>query len=119
MASEGTLRGMSGHELEQTPQEVAAAMEAGDVQLVDVREPDEWAAGRIPGATHVPLGEVSARAGELDKDRPVVFQCLGGVRSLMAAEAFAKAGYEATSMAGGIKGWQAAGLPVDGEVADH
>ena len=110
---------MAGHELEKTPQEVAAALEAGEVQLIDVREPDEWAAGRIEGAQHIPLGEVSGRAGEVDKDRQVVFQCLGGVRSLMAAEAFRKAGYDAWSMAGGITAWDEAGLPVDGHVASH
>ena len=47
-------------------------------QLVDVRADHEWEAGRIAGATHVPLAELAERTGEIDKDRPVVVYCRGG-----------------------------------------
>jgi rhodanese-related sulfurtransferase len=84
-------------------------------QLVDVRADHEWEAGRIPGATHLPLAELSERVGEIDKDRPVVLYCRGGNRSTMAADALAAAGYDAVKMGDGIVGWSEAGLPLDPE----
>ncbi len=63
-------------------------------QLIDVRADHEWEAGRIAGATHVPLPELPQRTGEIDKDRPVVLYCRGGNRSTMAAAALAEAGYD-------------------------
>jgi rhodanese-related sulfurtransferase len=105
-----------------TPQEVAALLEAGEAQLVDVREQYEVDAGRIGGSTHVTLGELSARAGEIDRDRPVIFYCRVGGRSAMATQAFQGAGYDAHNMTGGLVEWAAAGLPLDpddGHVADH
>jgi rhodanese-related sulfurtransferase len=105
-----------------TPTEVAALLERGEVQLVDVRESYEVDAGRIDTSVHVVLGELSARAGEIDRDRPVVFYCRVGGRSAMATQAFQGAGYDAHNMAGGIVEWAAAGLPLapeDGHVADH
>jgi len=98
------------------------ALEAGEVTLIDVREPHEWEAGRIPGALHVPLGELGARFQELPTGRPVVFQCLSGGRSLRAAQAFQAAGYPAVSLRGGIRAWVEAGHPLDpedGTVAEH
>ena len=56
------------------------------VQVVDVREDDEWAAGHIDGARHIPLGRLTARAGEIDRDRPVVTVCRSGSRSGKAAQ---------------------------------
>lgn len=110
-------------ELEVTPQDVKQRHDAGEVQLIDVREPYEWDAGRIPGdVRHIELERLSSQAASIDKDRPVVFQCRGGVRSLMAAQAFRRAGYDAYSMAGGLTAWHEAGLPLDppdGTVADH
>ena len=113
---------LSDPEIEKTPQEVADALAEGRVQLVDVREPYEWEAGRIEQARHLELERLSSQAETIDKDRPVVFQCRAGVRSLMAAQAFKRAGYDAWSMAGGIAAWHEAGLPLvpeDGTVADH
>ncbi|HYF26808.1 MAG TPA: rhodanese-like domain-containing protein [Baekduia sp.] len=104
-------------QIEKTPQEVADELAAGGVQLVDVREPQEWDAGRIAQARHVPLDRLSAEAASIDRERPVVFQCHSGARSLMAAQAFQQAGYDAWSMAGGIAAWEQQGLPVDGDVA--
>jgi rhodanese-related sulfurtransferase len=84
-------------------------------QLVDVRAAHEWEAGRIAGATHLPLDELSQRAEEVDAERPVVVYCRGGNRSSMAAAALAEAGYDAAKLEEGIVGWIEAGLPVDPE----
>jgi rhodanese-related sulfurtransferase len=82
-------------------------------QLVDVRAYHEWEAGRIPGATHVPLAELAERTGEIDRDRPVVLYCRGGNRSTMAVEALSEAGYEAAKLSEGIVGWAEAGMPLE------
>ena len=90
-------------------------------QLIDVRVDHEWAAGHLPGATHLPLAELNERTGEIDKDRPVVLYCRGGNRSTMAAAALADAGYDAAKLSEGIVGWDEEGLPLapdDGYVAE-
>jgi rhodanese-related sulfurtransferase len=96
--------------------------DGGEVQIVDVREDGEWAHSRIPGdVRHIPLGELTQRAGEVG-ELPIVFQCRSGVRSLMAAQAFRAAGREAYSLEGGLVAWDAEGLPVEPEgagVAEH
>lgn len=84
-------------------------------QLVDVRADHEWEAGRIAGATHLPLAELAERTGELDKERPVVLYCRGGTRSTMATDALAEAGFEAVKLTGGIVGWDEDGLPLEPE----
>jgi rhodanese-related sulfurtransferase len=84
-------------------------------QLIDVRAEHEWEAGRIPGATHLPLAELPERVAEVDPERPVVIYCRGGTRSTMAAAALADAGYDAAKLSAGIVGWEEAGLPVDPE----
>ena len=93
-----------------------------DLQVVDVREPYEREAGHMAGTSHIPLGELSQRAGSLDTARPVVFYCRVGARSLMAAQALRASGLEAYSMTGGLTRWAAEGRglsPQDGTVADH
>jgi rhodanese-related sulfurtransferase len=90
-------------------------------QLVDVRAEHEWEVGHIAGATHLPLDELPERAGEIDKERPVVLYCRGGTRSTMATTALADAGYDAAKLSEGIVGWDEAGLPLapdDGYVAE-
>lgn len=84
-------------------------------QLVDVRADHEWEAGRIEGAVHLPLAELSERVGEIEKDRPVVLYCRGGNRSTMATKALADAGYDAAKLSEGIVGWDEAGLPLEPE----
>jgi rhodanese-related sulfurtransferase len=109
-------------ELDLEPRRVAELWRDGSVQLVDVREPYEWEAGRIAGARHIELARLAADAASLAPDRPVVFYCRVGARSSMAAGAFRRAGYEAYSMLGGLEAWHAGGLaldPPDGEVAPH
>jgi rhodanese-related sulfurtransferase len=112
----GSLPKMDG---DYTPAEVAKLIERDDVQLIDVRETYEVEAGRIAGSRHVSLSELTGRADEIDRDRPVVFYCRVGGRSAMATQAFQGAGYEAHNMTGGIVAWDAAELPIDGYVADH
>lgn len=82
------------------------------VQLLDVREDDEWAAGRIDGAVHIPLGELPARLGELDRDRPVVAVCRAGGRAAQAARLLGQAGRTGDVMDGGMTAWAEAGLPM-------
>jgi rhodanese-related sulfurtransferase len=95
--------------------EEARRLVAEGAQLVDVRADHEWEAGRIEGATHMPLAELPQRAGELDRERPVVLYCRGGNRSSMAAEALAEAGFEAVKLSEGIVGWEEEGLPLEPE----
>lgn len=90
-------------------------VEKGEAQLVDVRADHEWEAGRIPGAAHIPLAELDRRAGELDRERPVVVYCRGGSRCEMAAEALGAAGFEAAKLEEGIVGWAEQGLPLEPE----
>jgi rhodanese-related sulfurtransferase len=90
-------------------------------QLVDVRADHEWEAGRIAGATHVPLPQLPERLDEIDKDRPVVLYCRGGNRSSMATAALSEAGYDAVKLTEGIVGWSEEDLPLepdDGYVAE-
>ena len=104
------------------PERVAELHRAGSIQLIDVREPYEWEAGRIAGARHVELERVASQAPTIDRERPVVFYCRLGARSGMAANAFRRAGYDAFSMVGGITAWAERGLglePADGVVAPH
>jgi rhodanese-related sulfurtransferase len=104
------------------PQSVRERFEAGEIQLIDVREPEEWDAGRVSGARHIELQLVAAQADTIDKDTPVVFYCRVGSRSAMAAQAFRRAGYDAYSMDGGLEAWDEQGLPLepaDGQVAGH
>ncbi len=102
-------------EVREVSREEARKMIDDGAQLVDVRADHEWEAGRIEGATHLPLGELSERAAELDKERPVVVYCRGGNRSTMAAEALVAAGYDAAKLSEGIVGWVEAGLPLEPE----
>ena len=109
-------------EIEVTPGHTAEALADGSAQVIDVREPYEVEAGRIPGTRHVELQELPAQAETVDRDKPVIFQCRSGARSLMAAQAFRRAGYDAWSMAGGLELWVAEGReiePADGKVAPH
>jgi len=97
--------------------EEAEKLVAGGAQLVDVRAGHEWEAGRIEGASHLPLAELAERAGELDRERPVVLYCRGGNRSTMATEALSAEGFDAVKLSEGIVGWAGAGLPLEPEGA--
>jgi rhodanese-related sulfurtransferase len=93
-----------------------------DLQVVDVREGYEREAGFIAGSCHIPLVELSSRASEIERERPVVFYCRVGARSDMAAQAFRAAGVRALSMRGGLVRWASENRPLSpegGVVADH
>jgi rhodanese-related sulfurtransferase len=108
--------------LEVSPEQAAQALAAGRAQVVDVREPYEREAGHIPGTVHIELERLGSQAPALDRDRPVIFVCRAGVRSLLAAQAFRRAGFEASSMAGGMERWYAERRPMapeGGVVAPH
>jgi rhodanese-related sulfurtransferase len=90
-------------------------------QVIDVREPHEWDAGRIAGTRHVPIAQLTAEAESFDRERPIVFYCRVGSRSGLATDAFRASGFEAYHLRGGIVEWVQRGLPLepaDGRVAD-
>lgn len=95
-------------------EEVAAELAAGRVLLVDVREPNETARERIPGAVLMPLSVFDPAEIPDPAGREVVFSCASGIRSVKAAEMAQASGlpYRA-HLAGGIKAWKAAGLPTE------
>jgi rhodanese-related sulfurtransferase len=97
---------------EVTVAELAAARAAGLVPLVDVRQPEEYEAGHVPGAKLIPMADVVARTGEVPTDGPVYVICQGGGRSLRAAEYYRSHGIEAFSVAGGTKAWVEGGNEV-------
>lgn len=91
-----------------TATELKARMDAGDdIQLIDVRQPDEYAFAKIEGAKLIPLGEIIQRMGELDDSRDTVVHCKMGGRSARAIEALRAAGYtgDLKNMKGGITAW--------------
>jgi sulfur dioxygenase len=90
--------------------------QAAEIQIIDVREPDEYNGplGRIHAAKLIPLGQLAARAGELARDRPVVAVCRSGARSAQASVMLQRAGFEAANLAGGMLRWRAEGHPVEG-----
>lgn len=88
----------------------ALAGRLDDVQVVDVRHPNEWSAGRIDGAVHIPVDDLPERVDELDRHRPVVTVCRSGDRSRWAAEWLGGEGFDAESLDGGMQSWEAAGL---------
>jgi len=96
------------------PVEALRRTEAGEAKLVDVRTDHEWEAAHIPGAQHIELNDLVARADELGEG-PVVFYCRGGRRSELAAAAFREAGRDAVRVDGGISAWHEEGLPLDPE----
>ena len=102
------------HETELTPARAAELIEAG-ATLIDVRGPVEWDAGRLEGARHIEMNELTAAADSIPRDRPVLFYCRSGNRSGMAADAFREAGYDAYNMAGGLQAWVDEGRPLQPE----
>lgn len=77
--------------------------------LVDVREPAEWRSGHARRARHIPLGRLDSEARRLPKDTPVVVMCASGSRSRGAAAQLRAAGFQATSLSGGLAAWRGAG----------
>jgi hydroxyacylglutathione hydrolase len=97
---------------ELSPAEAAARLrEEAGWQVVDVRLAAERADGTIAGDVHIELTQLSARAGEIDPQRPTLVYCRSGSRSAMAVAALRGVGYDAHNLAGGMLAWLAAGLP--------
>jgi phage shock protein E len=85
-----------------------------DVVMLDVREPNEYQAGHIPGIKLLPVGEVANRLSEIPKDKPVIVTCHSGNRSGQVAKYLRDQGYtNIHNMQGGIVAWEAAGYPVE------
>jgi len=93
---------------EMTATELKEKLDRGDdVQIIDVREQNEYDFARIPNAKLIPLGQVVSRMSEIDSDRDTVVHCKGGVRSARAIEALKGAGFKGnlTNLKGGITAW--------------
>jgi rhodanese-related sulfurtransferase len=84
-----------------------------DLHLVDVREPEEYAGGHVPGARLVPLAAVPGRVEDFPTDQPVYLLCAVGGRSAQAALFLARRGIDAVNVDGGTGEWVAAGYPVE------
>ena len=86
-----------------------AEARVGDAVFLDVREQDEYDAGTIPGALHIPRGHLESQVESRipDRDAPIVIYCAGGIRSAFAAKTLQDLGYtDVVSMAGGFGSWK-------------
>ena len=100
--------------VEEADVRTAADAQAAGAVLVDVREPEEWAAGHAPGAVHIPMRDIPARLGELTSEAPVYLICRSGNRSARVAAYLQGQGFaRPINVAGGILAWARAGLPVE------
>lgn len=100
------------------PEALHRQLDAGDIQLVDVRTRKEWRGGHIRGAINVPITEFRGRLDErdLDPERPVVAICLSAHRSIPAVRLLKRRGFARSSqLAGGMLAWRKAGLPEERE----
>ncbi|GHG74271.1 molybdopterin-synthase adenylyltransferase MoeB [Comamonas sp. JC664] len=110
------LAGVKQEIREVSVEDVKRLLEArAPVKLLDVRESDEYAGGRLPGALHIPRGYLELRVeGQVQRDEEVVVYCAGGTRSALAAKTLKELGYErVSSLAGGFNRWSDAALPVE------
>ena len=97
-------RGMDPREI--STADAAKVYEEQGATFVDVREPDEWAAGHMPGALHIPLGDLARRENEIPADGKIITVCRSGVRSLDAVDILHGAGRkDVKSMSGGMIEW--------------
>jgi rhodanese-related sulfurtransferase len=99
------------------PPEVSAAdaarLRGEGHRILDVREHDEYAAGHIAGALHVPLMQIPAQAAGLDRDAEWLAICRSGARSMQATAYLGRMGLRIANVAGGMEAWSAAGLPFE------
>jgi len=82
-------------------------------QVVDVREPAEFAQAHVPGARLVPMGQVMGRLEELDQQQPLYLICAVGSRSAHVGQVLEGHGYDVVNVAGGTLAWVRAGKPFD------
>lgn len=97
---------------ETTVDQLAAALDQG-APVIDVREPAEFREGHVPGATNIPIGQLTARLGEIDRDRPVHVVCASGNRSSAMADVLTANGFDAMNVAGGTRAWIRSGRPIE------
>lgn len=90
-----------------------AERRAAGALVIDVREDEEYAGGHVPGARHIPLGQVVERVAEVPTGGPVYVICALGGRSASAVEHLRGQGIDAVNVAGGTLGWIEAGHPTD------
>ena len=88
---------------------------ADDAVVIDVREDEEWAAGRAPAAVHIVLGEFVVRLAELPTDGTIAVICRSGARSGRVVEWLTAQGIDGVNVEGGMQAWAAAGKPMVGE----
>lgn len=93
--------------------QVARALEDGDAAVVDIREPDEYVAGHVPGVTAMPMSQLAGRVSELNRQAPIYLICATGNRSLAVADYLNQAGFDAYSVAGGTAAWFRSGRPLE------
>lgn len=104
---------MSSSEVPEIDVHTAGEASAEGAVLLDVREDDEWAAGHAPNALHLPISRLGAEyAAALPSGQRILAVCKVGGRSAQATAVLAQAGYDVINVAGGMKAWEAAGLPV-------
>ncbi len=96
-----------------TPKQVDRILADGNVQLIDVRTPEEHVAGHIAGSRLIELSTLPEQVQTIKREIPVILYCRSGGRSALATEALVHAGYDAHNMAGGMLEWQACGLPME------
>jgi hydroxyacylglutathione hydrolase len=95
------------------PSQLNDALKKRKVQVVDVRAPDEWKRGHLPGAIHIPLAALPDRVGELDTSAPIVLHCKGGGRSSIATSFLQSQGVgNVSNLDGGYESWVAEGFEV-------
>ena len=110
-----TFRGTGGGRNSLTPSQATLLINREDAQVIDVREPDEYAAGHLPESRNIPAARLEERAGELDKlkDTPLILICQTGARSGAACPRLSKLGFtKVRSLGGGLNAWREAGLPL-------
>ncbi len=98
-----------------SPQQAAQMQSEQKAVIIDVRENDEWNAGHIAGAIHIPLSEIKNRVSELAtyQNSPVITQCRSGARSAKAADILKNAGFnDVRNMEGGLNAWQKSNLKI-------
>jgi rhodanese-related sulfurtransferase len=103
------------------PPDVPSVEPAGvpaDARILDVREPDEWDAGHVEGALHIPLAELPGRVGELPDDENLYVVCRTGGRSARAVAWLVQNGYDAVNLDGGMGAWAASGRPMVSETGE-
>jgi rhodanese-related sulfurtransferase len=109
-----TVRGPGG-KTGLTPVQATLLINRQDAQVIDLRGAEDYARGHLPDARNIPQEQLEARVGEIDKlkDAPLILVCQNGTRSANACGQLRKLGFgKVNSLAGGIAGWRAAGLPV-------